>query len=207
MSVHRRDDKTVEEGLASFDADDRDDVVILFSAHSLPLDVINRGDAYPGRDRRQRARGDEAPRLRHEYLLAYQSDVGPVPWLGPSTEKVLEQLGASAARTSWWSASRSPATTSRRCTSSTSSTARWRTRSASRQLPPRRRAQRHAAVPGRAGRDRPRAPPRGEACSPNYGLRCPGCVNPQCRAILNPVKPYRRTPVTTSPKNKQYPTA
>jgi ABC-type uncharacterized transport system permease subunit len=31
----------------------------------------------------------------------------------------------------------------------------------------------------------------GEACSRQYGLRCPGCENPQCRNILNPVAPYR----------------
>ncbi|NIP81397.1 MAG: ferrochelatase, partial [Gemmatimonadetes bacterium] len=32
----------------------------------------------------------------------------------------------------------------------------------------------------------------GEPCSTQYGLRCPGCTNPQCRNILNPVAPYER---------------
>ena len=44
----------------------------------------------------------------------------------------------------------------------------------------------------------------GEACTKQYGLRCPGCVNPQCRNILNPVAPYKRTNVSPSPKNKDY---
>jgi ferrochelatase len=35
----------------------------------------------------------------------------------------------------------------------------------------------------------------GEACTKQYGLRCPGCANPECRNILNPVAPYDRTPV------------
>ncbi len=36
----------------------------------------------------------------------------------------------------------------------------------------------------------------GEACSSQYGLRCPGCTNPQCRDILNPAYSYVRTPLT-----------
>ena len=47
----------------------------------------------------------------------------------------------------------------------------------------------------------------GEACSRQYGLRCAGCVNPQCRNVLNPVAPYKRTNVSASPKNKLYKTA
>jgi ferrochelatase len=27
----------------------------------------------------------------------------------------------------------------------------------------------------------------GEVCSTQYPFRCPGCVNPQCRRVLNPV--------------------
>ena len=37
----------VREGLQQFAPADRDDVLIMFSAHSLPLSVIERGDAYP----------------------------------------------------------------------------------------------------------------------------------------------------------------
>jgi protoporphyrin/coproporphyrin ferrochelatase len=39
--------ETVRDGLREFDPSDRDRAVILFSAHSLPLDVIDRGDSYP----------------------------------------------------------------------------------------------------------------------------------------------------------------
>jgi ferrochelatase len=35
----------------------------------------------------------------------------------------------------------------------------------------------------------------GEACSSQYGLRCPGCTNSQCRNIMNPFVPYQQTPV------------
>ncbi len=38
---------TVRDGLEQFEPADRGKVLILFSAHSLPLDVIDRGDSYP----------------------------------------------------------------------------------------------------------------------------------------------------------------
>jgi ferrochelatase len=37
----------VEDGLDEFPAEERDEVLVMFSAHSLPLSVIDRGDAYP----------------------------------------------------------------------------------------------------------------------------------------------------------------
>jgi protoporphyrin/coproporphyrin ferrochelatase len=69
-------------------------VLILFSAHSLPLDVIDRGDAYPQEVGASVQRVVECLGSANPYLLAYQSDVGPVRWLGPSTEQVIRRLGA-----------------------------------------------------------------------------------------------------------------
>jgi ferrochelatase len=40
----------VEESLASYPEDQRDSVVLLFSAHSLPMDVVNRGMLCPSRE-------------------------------------------------------------------------------------------------------------------------------------------------------------
>jgi ferrochelatase len=83
----------VREGLAQFDAKDRDDVLLLFSAHSLPLNVIERGDAYPQEVGASVQKVMEALGFSHEFLLAYQSDIPPVKWLGPSTEGVIRALG------------------------------------------------------------------------------------------------------------------
>lgn len=84
--------ETVEEGLAAFPARHRDDVTLLFSAHSLPQDVVDRGDAYPG----EVAATTEAVMDRigrtHPYVLSWQSAVGPVKWLGPSTDDALRGL-------------------------------------------------------------------------------------------------------------------
>jgi len=86
--------ETVREGMEQFEPADRENVLILFSAHSLPLDVIDRGDAYPQEVGASVQRVVEQLGGSNPYILAYQSDVGPVRWLGPSTEQVLRRLGA-----------------------------------------------------------------------------------------------------------------
>ena len=85
--------ETVRDGLREFDQVDRDRAVILFSAHSLPLDVIDRGDSYPQEVGASVQKVVEQLGAPNPYMLAYQSDVGPVRWLGPSTEQVLRRLG------------------------------------------------------------------------------------------------------------------
>ncbi|KAF4098982.1 hypothetical protein G5714_021012 [Onychostoma macrolepis] len=74
--------------LEKFPAEKRDDVVILFSAHSLPLSVVNRGDPYPQEVGATVQRVMD--RLRHcnPYRLVWQSKVGPMPWLGPQTDEL-----------------------------------------------------------------------------------------------------------------------
>ena len=83
-----------EKGWKDFDPEDRNRAVLLFSAHSLPLDVIDRGDAYPQEVGASVQRVVERLGVTNPYVLAYQSDVGPVRWLGPSTAQVIERLGA-----------------------------------------------------------------------------------------------------------------
>jgi len=66
------------------------DYFFLFTAHSLPVRVIKRGDPY-------QEQTQETVRLIMEhfpgvkYALGYQSKIGPVKWLEPSTEKLIEE--------------------------------------------------------------------------------------------------------------------
>lgn len=66
---------------------------VVFSAHGIPLKFIKRGDPYD----RELKRGVEliSARLGHggNYRLCFQSRVGRLEWLGPSTEEVLKELG------------------------------------------------------------------------------------------------------------------
>lgn len=83
----------VREGLAQFDADVRNDVLLLFSAHSLPLSVIDRGDVYPQEVSATVQKVIEALGFSNAFLLAYQSDIAPIKWLGPSTAGMIQALG------------------------------------------------------------------------------------------------------------------
>lgn len=84
----------IERALAKFPTDqDREDAIILFSAHSLPIKQIDRGDTYPKEMGATVQLVMQKLGFSHQHLLCYQSQVGRVPWLGPQTDKVLEGLG------------------------------------------------------------------------------------------------------------------
>jgi len=84
---------SVRAGLQKFSETERQDALLLFSAHSLPLSVIERGDPYPQEIGASVHAVMQALNFSHEYLLCYQSAVGPVRWLGPSTQSMIRQLG------------------------------------------------------------------------------------------------------------------
>ncbi|HXW07612.1 MAG TPA: ferrochelatase [Vicinamibacterales bacterium] len=72
--------------------------VILFSAHGLPRKFIDEGDPYVDHIEATRAGILERLALPNRQLLAYQSRTGPVKWLGPGTEEVIEELGREGVR-------------------------------------------------------------------------------------------------------------
>lgn len=80
----------IEEKLLEYPEDRRSEVVLLFSAHSLPMSVVNRGDPYPA----EVAATVHAVMTRlgfsNPYRLVWQSQVGPSPWLGAQTSKTVE---------------------------------------------------------------------------------------------------------------------
>ncbi|HVL69838.1 MAG TPA: ferrochelatase [Vicinamibacterales bacterium] len=71
----------------------RERAVILFSAHGLPQKFIDEGDPYVDHVEATRAGLLQRLQVPNRQLLAYQSRTGPVKWLGPGTEEVIEQLG------------------------------------------------------------------------------------------------------------------
>lgn len=79
------------------------EIVLVFSAHSLPNRTVNKGDSYPQevgatvsavmehlRSMPQMVASQSMRKL--SYMLCYQSQVGPQSWLGPRTDKVLQVL-------------------------------------------------------------------------------------------------------------------
>ncbi|CEG71933.1 Putative Ferrochelatase [Rhizopus microsporus] len=80
----------IEQKLAEYGPEERKDAIIMFSAHSLPMSVVNKGDPYPAEvaatvDRVMSKLGNKYP-----YRLCWQSQVGPKAWLGPQTSDALK---------------------------------------------------------------------------------------------------------------------
>ncbi len=184
--------ETVREGLLGFPPEDREKVVLLFSAHSLPMSFVNRGDPYPPEIGASVQRVMERLGFSHAHLLAYQSKVGPVRWLKPSTPWVLERLAAGGHR--------HVLVIPIAFTSDHIETLSELDRDYG-HLAQRLGITHYHRAP--ALNDRPRFLDAlaglvrdhlasGEAHSIQYRLRCPGCVNPMCRGIVNPVGERRK---------------
>jgi len=84
----------VRAGLERFPADVRDNVYILFSAHGTPMKLVRQGDPYS----HQIAKTVEAimgsGQFKQPHTLCYQSKVGPLKWLTPSTPDTIADLAA-----------------------------------------------------------------------------------------------------------------
>jgi len=86
---------SVREELARFPDQDPGKTHILFSAHGVPVSYINEGDPYLDQTRKtvsacMQLLGPERP-----HSLSFQSKVGPVKWLRPSTDEAVRELASS----------------------------------------------------------------------------------------------------------------
>ena len=82
-------------GLQSFP--DRNDVEVVFSAHSLPQSFIDEGDPYLDHIKETvRLVMEKVGEARH--LLCFQSKASRVKWLEPSTEATIERLAKEGRR-------------------------------------------------------------------------------------------------------------
>lgn len=85
--------ENINKKLEEFPTDIRDKVTLIFSAHSLPMDVVNTGDAYPAEVAATVYKIMETMKFKNKYRLCWQSQVGPKPWLGAQTAQITEFLG------------------------------------------------------------------------------------------------------------------
>lgn len=86
----------LRETLEQVPADARDRVLVVFSAHGLPLSQVRKGDPYPGYvevSARETARRAGVERFQ----ITFQSRVGPSKWLGPDTVQFLARNAAGKA--------------------------------------------------------------------------------------------------------------
>jgi ferrochelatase len=79
---------TLEEALTDANSGD---VHVIFSAHSLPLKIVELGDPYP--EDVQKTVQALTRNLQQPWSVAFQSRNGKLPWLQPYLEEELKRLG------------------------------------------------------------------------------------------------------------------
>lgn len=82
--------QNIEAQLATYAPEVRSKVVLLFSAHSLPMSVVNRGDPYPAEVGATVYAVMQRLGFSNPYRLVWQSQVGPAAWLGAQTSDTVE---------------------------------------------------------------------------------------------------------------------
>jgi ferrochelatase len=188
--------KKIHEGLAKFEKEaDRRDCIILFSAHSLPLKVINKGDAYPQEVGATVQKVMDRLGHSHRFLLSYQSQVGPVAWLGPQTIEVVANLGKKGEKNVLVVPI---AFTSDHIETLFEIDHEIKEKAAQSGVTNFHRAPSLNDDPTfvEALADIVANHLKGEELhGPQYRLRCPSCINPQCRNILNPIRTYVQPPL------------
>ncbi|PWA01212.1 hypothetical protein BB558_002690 [Smittium angustum] len=85
----------IQKALEKVDPEHKDTAPILFSAHSLPIKIILKGDPYTTEIGATVGYvADELRRrgVKNPYRLVWQSKDGPLEWMGPSAEHVLKTI-------------------------------------------------------------------------------------------------------------------
>lgn len=77
--------QNIQGQLSTYPPEIRSQVVLLFSAHSLPMSVVNRGDPYPAEVAATVHAVMSKLGFSNPYRLSWQSQVGPSAWLGAQT--------------------------------------------------------------------------------------------------------------------------
>jgi ferrochelatase len=82
----------IDASLIKFPEPVRNDIQLVFSAHGTPVSLVHSGDPYNIHIQKTVKSVMEARNYSHKHHLCYQSKVGPVKWLGPATDRKIEEL-------------------------------------------------------------------------------------------------------------------
>ncbi|MDH3358691.1 MAG: ferrochelatase [Desulfobacteraceae bacterium] len=84
----------IDEAMMRFPENVRDEIQILFSAHGTPERLVKSGDPYKEQIEATIKYVMEARDFSHDHHVCFQSKVGPLKWLEPSTHEMIEELAA-----------------------------------------------------------------------------------------------------------------
>ncbi len=89
-ALNQRIDETIER----FPENVRDKIVLVFSAHGTPVNLVKKGDPYSHQIKETVEAVMKARNYSHPYHLCFQSKVGPQKWLEPATDEMIKKLAA-----------------------------------------------------------------------------------------------------------------
>jgi ferrochelatase len=84
----------IREALVMFPEERRDSVHILFSAHGTPMKLVKQGDPYSEQISETVESVMKAGEFAQRHHLCFQSKVGPMKWLTPSTHETILELAS-----------------------------------------------------------------------------------------------------------------
>lgn len=82
----------INEGIMKFPEEARNNVQLVFSAHGTPVSLVKKGDPYSTQIKDTVNAVMSSRNNSHYYSLCFQSKVGPVKWLEPSTSDMIKSL-------------------------------------------------------------------------------------------------------------------
>lgn len=82
----------IDEALSRMSIELRNKMQLVFSAHGTPISLVKKGDPYSRHIKETVELVMKARNYSHPHHLCYQSKVGPVKWLEPATDTMIESL-------------------------------------------------------------------------------------------------------------------
>ncbi len=82
----------IEKTILRFPEEIRNDIQLVFSAHGTPISMVKSGDPYSHQIKDTMDAVMKARNYSHPHHLCFQSKVGPVKWLTPATDTMIEDL-------------------------------------------------------------------------------------------------------------------
>jgi ferrochelatase len=82
----------IDQTILRFPEEIRKDVQLVFSAHGTPISMVKKGDPYSHQIKGTMNKVMQERNYSHPHHLCFQSKVGPVKWLTPATDTMIEDL-------------------------------------------------------------------------------------------------------------------
>lgn len=84
----------IDETILRFPVEVQNKLQIVFSAHGTPVSLVKKGDPYSNHIKQTVEAVMTARNHSHQHHLCFQSKVGPMKWLEPATDTMIEELAA-----------------------------------------------------------------------------------------------------------------